>query len=70
MAPATELRSWVQTTTRSFFINQGNYGIKLNLLLTIVGEIQQQWFFNNFHMIMATEDATKKLKFSSVFILE
>jgi hypothetical protein len=31
---------------------------------------QQQWFFNNFHMIMAIEDATKKLKFSSGFFLQ
>ncbi len=29
-----------------------------------------QWFINNFHLIMATEDATKKLKFSSGFFLQ
>jgi hypothetical protein len=31
------------TSTRSIFITLVNYGIVLNSVLTVVGQIQQQW---------------------------
>jgi uncharacterized protein with GYD domain len=58
------------TPTQSIFINLGKYGIELSSFLAIVGQIQQQWLFNNFHIMMATEDATEKVKFSSRFFLQ
>jgi len=42
----------------------------LNSIWIIVVQDYEQWFFTNFHMIIAIEDATKKLKFSSGFFLQ
>jgi hypothetical protein len=33
--------------------------------LMSVGQNLWQWFFNNFHIIMTTEDTTEKIKFPS-----
>ena len=63
-----ELRSWVQIPPGPFLLVY-KYGISLSSILIIVGQIHQKWFFNNFHIIMATEDATKKVKFSSGLFL-
>jgi hypothetical protein len=42
----------------------------LSLFLVVVGQKPPRNGFNNFHIIMATEYATEKVKFSSGFFLQ
>ena len=51
-------------STRSTFIYERFTVLVSDLILVIVGPIQQQWFFANFNN-MTTEDATEKVKFST-----
>ena len=45
-------------------------GIKSKLILGLSNKTYYQCFFDNFDTIMATEDATEKVKFNNRFFLE